>query len=134
MTEVKFEGESISPEQLIRPVGYRLLVGPVQIDEKSKGGILLTHTNKKELEYVRCTAKVLAKGSEAYNDPKFQGGLPLEQRNPTHWVDVGDIVVIGQYAGQPVKQKDADGNEYTMKFINDDEIFGVVPNVDSLAM
>ena len=129
MTNFIFEGESIPPDKLPVPSGWRILVGMLKIEEKSQGGILLTEDYREGREYLRSMAKILAVGSYAYQHEKFQGGVSIENRQPEPWVKVGDIVLVGQYAGQSVSC--LDNNEpQSLKLLNDDEIFCVIPDIE----
>ena len=134
MNQVTFEGEEFQPEQLPIPVGWRLLVGMVKVETKTDSGIILGTDYKKEMEYLRSVGKVLAVGPEAYKHEKFQGGISLEKRNPTPWVSVGDIVVVGQYSGQTIHVVGKDGEVQKLRFFNDDEVIGLIPDVNSLSL
>jgi len=129
----KFEGEDVAPERLPKPAGWRVLVGMYKIEERTAGGIILTDEHRKGREYLRSLAKVLAVGEEAYRHPKFQGGIALEQREPQPWVNVGDVVMIGQYTGQSVVIDDG-GDTQTLRLLNDDEILAVIPDVSILSI
>jgi len=133
LNEVKFEGENIAPEKLPIPSGWRLLVGMIKIESKSAGGIILTDEHVQGQGYLRSVAKVLAVGSESYRDPKFQAGIPIDAREPTPWVNVGDIVMIGQYSGQAITCL-YDNEPQTLKFLNDDEIIAVIPDISVLSL
>lgn len=129
----KFEGERIDKDRLPVPAGWRLLVGMFKIEERTTGGIILTEEHRKGREYLRSLAKVLAVGDECYNHPKFQGNVPIDQRAPKPWAKVGDVVLIGQYAGQTVVVDD--GNDTaTLRLLNDDEILAVIPDVTILSL
>lgn len=129
----KFEGEDVAPERLPKPSGWRVLVGMYRIEERTAGGIILTDEHRKGREYLRSLAKVLALGEEAYRHPKFNGGIALEQREPKPWVNVGDVVMIGQYTGQSVVIDD-EGETQTLRLLNDDEILAVIPDVTILSV
>ena len=129
----KFEGEDVAPERLPKPAGWRVLVGMYKIEERTAGGIILTDEHRKGREYLRSLAKVLAVGEEAYRHPKFNGGIALEQREPKPWVNVGDVVMIGQYTGQSVVIDD-EGETQTLRLLNDDEILAVIPDVSILSV
>jgi co-chaperonin GroES (HSP10) len=134
MKTVNFEGQDLPREQLPQPAGWRILVGLVKIEEKTTGGILLVEDYKKGREYLRSVGKVLAVGSEAYLHEKFGGGIPLQVREPKPWVSVGDVVMIGQYAGQTISVLDVDGNVQNLKLLNDDEVLAVIPDLGVLAL
>ena len=129
MTNFIFEGESIPPDKLPQPSGWRILVGMLRIEETTASGIVLPKEHREGQEYLRSMAKVLAVGSYAYQHEKFQGGVSIETRQPEPWVKVGDIVLVGQYAGQSVSC--LDNNEpQSLKLLNDDEILCVIPDIE----
>lgn len=130
---MKFEGENIEQSRLPVPAGWRLLVGMYKVEERTAGGIILTEEHRKGREYLRSLAKVLAVGDECYNHPKFQGNVPVDQRAPKPWAKVGDVVMIGQYAGQSVVVEEGDDTA-TLRILNDDEILAVIPDVNVLSL
>lgn len=133
MKKVNFEGENISPELLPQPSGWRLLVGMLEIESKSTGGIILTDEHVKGQGYLRNIAKVLAVGNGCYKEPKFQAGIPLNVREPSPWVKIGDVVMISQHVGQIVVC--LDNNEpKTLKLLNDDEVLAVIPDISKLSL
>ena len=129
MTNFIFEGENIPPDKLPKPSGWRILVGMLRIEEKSKGGIILTEEHREGREYLRSMAKVLVVGNQAYLHEKFQNGVSIEKRSPEPWVKVGDIVLVGQYAGQSVSCLD-NNDPQSLKLLNDDEILCVIPDIE----
>ena len=129
---VQFEGENIPQDKLPKPVGWRILVGMFKIEERTAGGIILTDEHRKGREYLRSLAKVLAIGEQGYKDPKFQGGVPLQQHEPDAWVNVGDVVLLHQYSGQAITCVD-NGEAQTLRLLNDDEILAVIPDVSVLS-
>ena len=55
--------------------GYHLLVLPVAVKQKTKGGIILPDKVKDDVAYLTTVAKVLKKGDLAYKDEdKFPNG------------------------------------------------------------
>jgi len=129
-TNLRFEGENIPPEDLPKPAGWRILVGMLKIEEATESGILLGNAHKEGKEYLRSMAKVLAVGELAYQDAKYQGGVSIEKRTPKGWAEVGDVVLVGQYAGQSISVIDetADNEPQALKLLNDDEVLSVIPN------
>jgi co-chaperonin GroES (HSP10) len=128
----RFEAENIPPDKLPAPVGWRLLVGMIKIENVSSGGILIMDETIEKESYIRCIGKVLAVGDDCYNHPKFQGGLDLKERTPQHWAKVGDIVLIGQYTGLKVNLVDDTGETQAVKLINDDEVLAVINDIQSI--
>lgn len=131
MTNFRFEGENIPPELLPKPAGWRVLVGMLKVEDTSKGGIILANEHVEGKKYLRSVAKVLAVGPGTYQHAKFQGGISIEKRDPEPWAKVGDVVLVGQYAGQSISVKDcADNDEpQSLKLMNDDEILAVIPDM-----
>ena len=130
---IQFEGENIAKDRLPKPVGWRVLVGMLKIDEKTAGGIILTDEHRKGREYLRSMAKVLAVGDGCYQHPKFQGGVSIEQHVPEPWVKEGDVVLINQYSGQSISCNGDDGEQQSLRIFNDDEILAVIPDVNVLS-
>jgi len=95
----------------INPVGWRLLVLPREIEEKSTGGIIINTDRSREREQMgNTTGIVVAMGDECYKDTK------------TQWCSVGDKVSFGKYAGLLYTGKD--GKQYRM--INDEDVTGTL--------
>jgi chaperonin GroES len=91
----------------IRPLGDRVVVEPLEAEEKSRGGIILPDTAKeKPLE-----GKVVAAGKGKTDD----GGKPVPME-----VKAGDKVLYGKYAGTEVT---VDGNEYII--LKEEDILAV---------
>lgn len=125
---MKFEGEHIPAESLPIPTGWRILVGMLKVENTTEGGIVLTTKTVEEKEYLRYMAKVLAVGSSAYIQPRFQGEIPVTEKTPKPWVNVGDVILIRQYAGQNISCLH-DGEPQDLRLLNDDEVLAVIPDV-----
>lgn len=79
------------PDPLPRIPGYKLLIRPVAIRRKTKGGIELPDLFMDDLQYLTTVGKVLAVGEAAYKD---------ENRYPMGpWCKVGDVIVYGRNVG-----------------------------------
>ncbi|MCI0559226.1 MAG: hypothetical protein MN733_12085 [Nitrososphaera sp.] len=98
----------------IRPVGPRILVYPLPIDEKSDGGILLVKSLTEREDMAQVQALVLDFGNEAFED--------LVE----NWADVGDTVLMAKYAG--LYWTGTDGRRY--RVINDADIVAVIESED----
>jgi len=95
----------------IVPVGWRILVRPKEVLEKSAGGIILSTEKTKEREQMsNTTGIVIAMGGQCFAD------------EPLPWCKVGDKVIFAKYAGLIYKGKD--GIQYRM--INDKDITGIL--------
>ena len=89
--------EKADPEVLPSLPGYHILVRPVSIKSKTKGGLLLPDSVKDDVAYLTTVGKVLAVGDLAYKDEdKFPNGK---------WCDIGDYVCYARHAGQKLYYK-----------------------------
>lgn len=83
--------ERKDPETLPDIPGFHVLVRPVSVKSKTKGGILLPDSTREDMAYLTTVGKVLALGDLAYFDKdKFPAGA---------WCTVGDHVCYGKHAG-----------------------------------
>ena len=77
--------------------GYHLLVLPVAVKQKTKGGIILPDKVKDDVAYLTTVAKVLKKGDLAYKDEdKFPNGA---------WCKKNDYIAYGKHVGQKLFYK-----------------------------
>lgn len=77
----------------IKPLGDRILVKPLEAEEKTKGGIILPDTAKEKPQ----EGRVVAVGNgKVLEDGKIK---PLE-------VKPGDRILYGKYSGTEIKLKD----------------------------
>ena len=95
-------------KQKIQPLGDRVLIEPLEAEEKSAGGIVIPDTAKEKQQ----KGKVIATGKGRINE---DGKLtPLE-------VKVNDQVLFGRYSGTEVKIA---GQEFLI--IKEDDILGII--------
>ena len=100
-------------ERLPNPVGYRLLVIPYYMKEKTKGGIYVPDATRDRESFATVAAYVVKIGPDAYKD---------EQKFPTGaWCSINSWVLMGRYAGNRFK---VDGLE--VRLINDDNIIATI--------
>ena len=100
-------------EKIPQPSGWRMVLFPLKLQGKTKGGVLLTDDTVTESQVTTNICKVLKMGPECYKDKeKFPSGP---------WCKDGDWVLITRYAGPRIR---IDGGE--LRIINDDEILAVV--------
>lgn len=90
----------------ITPLGDRVLVKPIEVDEQIKGGIIIPDSAKEK----PTTAEVLAVGTGKKDGEDY-----------AFTVKVGDQVIISKYGGTQVKLDDV---EYTI--LREDDILGIV--------
>ena len=86
----------------IIPLADRVVIKTVEVEETTKGGLILTGSAKEKPQ----VAEVIAVGP---------GGV-VDGKEITMQVKVGDRVLISKYAGTEVK---LDGQEYTILRQND---------------
>lgn len=106
----------------VRPVGWRILVEPVQIKRETAGGIVLAEEAVKAQEYLRYIGKVVDVGELAYCDDKFK---PHPNASANRWCKVGDHIAFGRHAGQEVIVN-GDGEQKRFRLLNDDEVLAVI--------
>ncbi len=85
----------------LKPLGERLVIKKVEVEEKTESGIVLPSTAKE----APSMAKVVAIGDEITND-----------ENKKNQVKIGDKVIFSKYAGTEVK---VDGEEVTILKLED---------------
>lgn len=111
------------------PVGWRILIEPIKVEEKTASGLVLPEQAIAAKEHLRYIGKVVAMGHLCYQHAKFTGETG-EQRA---WCKVGDYVAHGAYAGQEIKVRDRSGRRYvSLKLLNDDEVLAVIPRPESV--
>ena len=92
----------------IQPLGDRVLVEPLEAEDKTSGGIIIPDTAKEKQQ----RGKVIAVGKGRINE---EGKLtPLE-------VKANDLVLFGRYAGSEIK---VGANDYLI--IKEDDILGII--------
>lgn len=111
-----WQEDGLSEKDLPRPVGWRLMIEPIEVKNVTKGGLILPDVTKQAQEYMRYVGLVVAVGEHVYRHRKYDDQEP--------WCGVGDWVIHGRYAGQQV---DIQGDErvHSFRFVNDDEILAV---------
>jgi chaperonin GroES len=77
----------------LQPMGNRLVVKPMQSEEKTKSGIYLPDTAKEKPQ----EGKVIAVGPGKVTDDGKR--IPME-------VEVGDIIIYAKYGGSEIKIDD----------------------------
>ena len=129
-----FIGSEIDPDILPQPVGWRLLIEPINVEEMAttESGIILADNTQKSMRHLRYVGKVLAMGHLCYRHAKYK--LSTEER-PQPWCKVGDWVVYNSNAGQEIRvRKSPKSNDAViLRVLNDDGVLAVTPNPDMLA-
>ena len=92
----------------LRPLGDRVVVEPLEAEDKSKGGIILPDSAKEKPQ----KGKIVAVGAERTDD---KGKLvPMQVKD-------GETVLYGKYAGTEIT---VDGKEYMI--LKEEDILAVV--------
>ena len=103
------EDEQTDPKILPELPGFHVLVRPVSVKEKTKGGILLPNSTKEDMSYLTTVGKVIKMGNLAYNDKdKFTKGP---------WCKEGDYICYAKHAGQKIQYKNV-----KMLLLYDDQV------------
>lgn len=95
----------------IIPAGYRLLIKPQEVEEKTAGGIYIPDQVKDKDQAAQMHSTVVAIGKDAFKE------------YPKRWCDIGDTVLTAKYIGQNVTDPE-NGEEY--RLINDLDVLAVV--------
>jgi chaperonin GroES len=105
--------------KLPQPTGWRMLVLPFKMKEKTKGGILITDDVVERAQVASTCGLVLALGPDCYKDKKRYPDGP--------WCKKGSWVIFARYAGSRIK---IDGGE--VRLLNDDEVLATVENPEDI--
>ena len=105
--------------KLPQPTGWRLLVLPFKMNDKTKGGIFLGESTLEKQQVASQCGNVLAVGPDAYGDKeRFPDGP---------WCKVGDWIMFARYAGSRIK---IEGGE--VRLLNDDEVLATIKNPEDI--
>ena len=105
--------------KLPKPTGWRILILPFKMPEKTKGGIIFGQDTL-EKQQVGSTCKlVLEMGPDCYNDKDRYPEGP--------WCKKGDWVIFARYAGSRIQ---IDGGE--VRLLNDDEVLAKIDNPEDI--
>lgn len=125
MSATQLEIEGLHPK-VPRPVGWRILIKPLEIEEETtEGGLVLPSSVVEAKEFMQFVGKVVAVGPDAYSGTRFTSGP---------WAKPGDFVVYNPYNGQNIEVKHDVQSQEVEKFrlINDDEVRAVAPEPKAL--
>jgi chaperonin GroES len=100
-------------ERLPKPTGYRVMILPFKVKERTRGGIILADSAREREQLATVVGLVLKLGPDAYKD--------LDKYPEGPWCKEKDWVVFGRYAGARIP---IEGGE--IRLLNDDEILAVV--------
>ena len=106
-------------EKLPKPTGWRILVLPFRMGEKTKGGILVGQEALDRQQVASQCGNVLAMGPHCYKDKERYPEGP--------WCKVDDWVIFARYAGSRIQ---IEGGE--IRLVNEDEILATVKNPEDI--
>ena len=105
--------------KLPEPTGWRLIVLPFKMDEKTKGGIIMNESTLEKQQVASQCGNVLAMGPQCYKDKERYPEGP--------WCKVGDWVIFARYAGSRIQ---IEGGE--IRLLNEDEILATIKNPEDI--
>ena len=105
--------------KLPRPTGWRLLVLPFKMKEKTKGGVILAEDTLERQQVASQVGLVMAMGPQCYKDKERYPDGP--------WCKEKDWVMFARYAGSRIK---IDGGE--MRLLNDDEVLATIDSPEDI--
>ena len=105
--------------KLPEPTGWRLLVLPFKMKEKTKGGLVLAETTLEKQQVASQVGLVMAMGPQCYKDKERYPEGP--------WCKEKDWVMFARYAGSRIK---IDGGE--MRLLNDDEVLATIDSPEDI--
>ena len=105
--------------KLPQPTGWRLIVLPFKMDERTKGGIIMNETTLEKQQVASQCGNVLAMGPQCYMDKERYPEGP--------WCKVGDWVIFARYAGSRIQ---IEGGE--IRLLNEDEILATIKNPEDI--
>ena len=106
-------------EKLPQPTGWRMLVLPFKMKEKTKGGIVLAETTLGRQQVASQCGLVLRMGPDCYKDKDRYPDGP--------WCNEGECVMFARYAGSRIK---IEGGE--IRLLNDDEVLATIKNPEDI--
>ena len=104
--------------KLPTPTGWRMLILPFKMGEKTKGGLLLSDETVERSQVASTCGLVLKMGPHCYDKEKFPEGA---------WCKPGDWGIFARYAGSRIL---IDGGE--VRLLNDDEILATIDNPEDI--
>ena len=105
--------------KLPKPTGWRLLVLPFKMKEKTKGGLHLAETTLEKQQVASQVGLVMAMGPQCYKDKERYPEGP--------WCKEKDWIMFARYAGSRIK---IDGGE--MRLLNDDEVLATIDSPEDI--
>ena len=104
--------------KLPEPTGWRILILPFKMKEKTKGGLYLGQDTLVRQQVGSNCGMVLKMGSQCYDKERYPEGP---------WCKQGDWVIFARYAGSRIQ---IDGGE--VRLLNDDEVLATIENPEDI--
>ena len=105
-------------DKLPSPTGWRILVLPFKMPEKTKGGLYFGQDTLERQQVASTCGLVLAMGPHCYDKDKFPEGP---------WCKKGDWIIFARYAGSRIQ---IDGGE--VRLLNDDEVLATIEKPEDI--
>ena len=105
--------------KLPQPTGWRMLVLPFKMKDKTKGGVILAEDTSERQQVASQVGLVMAMGPQCYKDKERYPEGP--------WCKEKDWVMFARYAGSRIK---IEGGE--MRLLNDDEILATIDSPEDI--
>ena len=105
-------------DKLPKPTGWRILILPFKMPEKTRGGLYLGQETIERQQVGSNCGMILKMGSQCYDKERYPEGL---------WCKKGDWVIFARYAGSRIQ---IDGGE--VRLLNDDEILATIENPEDI--
>ena len=115
----KSEKKEEKEPNLPKPTGWRMIVLPFKMKEKTKGGLILADAALERQQVASQCGLVLRMGPDCYKDKeKFPEGP---------WCKEQQWVMFARYAGSRIK---IEGGE--IRLLNDDEVLATIENPEDI--
>jgi co-chaperonin GroES (HSP10) len=110
------------PVNFPQPRGVHVVVRPVEIDEKTSGGVYLPQSQTEDWTRLTSVGRVLAISNVAYD----------EDIHKEPWYEVGDFVLWSKMAGHKYRVRNEDGEEILLSYIPYEQVIAKVVDLDVL--
>ena len=105
--------------KLPQPTGWRMLVLPFKMKDKTKGGVILAEDTLERQQVASQVGLVMAMGPQCYKDKERYPEGPLCKEK--------DWIMFARYAGSRIK---IEGGE--MRLLNDDEVLATIDSPEDI--
>ena len=105
--------------KLPKPTGWRMLVLPFKMKEKTKGGVILAEDTLERQQVASQVGLVMAMGPQCFKDKERYPEGP--------WCKEKDWIMFARYAGSRIK---IEGGE--MRLLNDDEVLATIDSPEDI--